>query len=269
MSEQDKRLAAARAGDAQAVEELLAEHAERIYRFGMRMCRDEEDARDVTQETMLAAAQSLPTFRGEGGVSTWLYTIARRFCGRMRRLRSGEPAKLESLGTPADEGKLGSPGRGVDDAVEARRIDGWIQAAVDGLDPAQREVFILRDMEGLTAAEVARALEISVPAVKSRLHRARAAIRERLAPVLGDATRDPGCPDVVQALSESLEGDLDAGACQRLESHVDTCPRCRVRCDGLRTILASCARETPGAALPPEVESAVRAGIRRAIAEQS
>lgn len=264
-----RRLAAARAGDPRAVEELLARNAERIYRFGMRMCRDEEDARDVTQETMLAAARSLPEYRGEGEVSTWLYTIARRFCGRMRRLRSGEPSQIESLGTPAQEAQLPAATPAVDEDVEARRIDSWIRAALDGLAPDQREVFVLRDMEGLTAPEVAAALGLTVPAVKSRLHRARAAIRDRLAPVLGAEARDPGCPDVVQALSESLEGDLDPNACQRLEAHVEICPHCRARCDGLRTVLSTCARADPAASLPPDLEQAVRAAIRRAIADRA
>jgi RNA polymerase sigma-70 factor (ECF subfamily) len=269
VAHEDALLAAARAGDRQAVEDLLALNAERIYRFGMRMCRNEEDARDVTQETMLAAARALPEFRGEGEVSTWLYTIARRFCGRMRRLRSGEPSTVESLGTPAEEAQLAGNRPALDEDVETQRIDTWVRAAVEDLDEGQREVFILRDMEGLTAAEVARALEISVPAVKSRLHRARAAIRERLEPVLGSAERKPSCPDVVQHLSESLEGDLDSQACQRLEAHVDTCSSCRVRCDGLRRVLATCSRVDPGEPLPPDLDTAVRAQIRRAVAGRS
>jgi RNA polymerase sigma-70 factor (ECF subfamily) len=269
VSDEDALLAAAQAGDKQALEDLLAQNAERIYRFGLRMCHNEEDARDVTQETMLAAARSLPEFRGDAAVSTWLYTIARRFCGRMKRLRSGQPSHLESLGTPAEESQVASAGPALDEGVEAQRIDTWVRAAVDHLDPGQREVFILRDMEGLTAAEVAAALDLSIPAVKSRLHRARASIRERLEPVLGAAERKPSCPDVVQRLSESLEGDLDAGACKRLEAHVDMCTSCRVRCDGLRKVLATCARADPEAPLPPDLESAVRARIHEAVAERS
>jgi RNA polymerase sigma-70 factor (ECF subfamily) len=269
VSDDDALLEAARAGDKRAVEDLLARNAERIYRFGMRMCRNEEDARDVTQETMLAAAQSLADYRGDGSVSTWLYTIARRSCGRMRRLRSGEPSSVESLGSPADETHMAGAERALDEDLEAQRIDSWIRAALEDLDPGQREVFVLRDMEGLTANEVGAALQISVPAVKSRLHRARAEIRRRLEPVLGAADRKSACPDVVQHLSESLEGDLDAGACQRLEAHVDLCSSCRVRCDGLRKVLASCSRADPRTPLPADLELAVRARIRAALAQSA
>src|SRR5256885_702828 len=78
-------IAAAQAGDRRAIDELLARYEEHIYRFGLRMCGDEESAREVLQETMLAAFRNLPGFRGQAALSTWLYQIARSFCIKERR----------------------------------------------------------------------------------------------------------------------------------------------------------------------------------------
>ena len=114
-----------------------------------------------------------------------------------------------------------------------------LDAAIAELEPIYREVLLLRDVEGLPAAEVAEVLGISVEAVKSRLHRARVAVRERVAPVLAPATLPipqpgPGCQDVVTMFSRRLEGEIDVNACAELEAHLKTCASCRGRCDSLR-----------------------------------
>src|SRR5258708_3072788 len=74
-----------RAGDGKALEALLERHQAQIYRFGMKMCRDPEDAKDVLQDTLLAMARGVRDFRGASSISTWLYTIARSFCIKKRR----------------------------------------------------------------------------------------------------------------------------------------------------------------------------------------
>lgn len=78
-------VSAAQRGDRLAMGRLLERHQAKVYRFGMRMCRGEDDAKDVLQETLLAAARTLPDFRGASSLSTWLYTIARSFCIKQRR----------------------------------------------------------------------------------------------------------------------------------------------------------------------------------------
>src|SRR5574342_169891 len=90
-------LEAARRGDADSLEALLARHQAQVYRFGMKMCRDPEDARDVLQDTLLAVARTVKDFRGAASVSTWLYTIARSFCIKRRRRSKFAPAQEESL----------------------------------------------------------------------------------------------------------------------------------------------------------------------------
>src|SRR5208283_3560762 len=93
-------LRAVRSGDSAAIDEVLAKHEKQVFRFGLRMCGSEEDARDVLQETLIAAFRGLPEFRGDADLSTWLYQIARSFCIKARRRRSGEPVDKTSLDQP-------------------------------------------------------------------------------------------------------------------------------------------------------------------------
>jgi RNA polymerase sigma-70 factor (ECF subfamily) len=79
----------AKAGDARAMEQVLAKYETRVYRFGLRMCGNEDDARDVLQETLLSAFKNLSTFRGDAQLSTWLYQVARSFCLKQRRRHEG------------------------------------------------------------------------------------------------------------------------------------------------------------------------------------
>ena len=93
----DMLLAAARGGDAASLEALLVRYQPHLYRFGLRMCGNVEDAGDVTQESLLSMARSVRDFRGDSSVSRWLYTIARRFCIKKRRRSKFAPAQEESL----------------------------------------------------------------------------------------------------------------------------------------------------------------------------
>ena len=263
---------AAQQGDRAALGKLLESHQARVFRFGMRMCRAEEDAKDVLQETLLAAARTLPEFRGASSLSTWLYTIARSFCLKQRRRSKFAPETVESLDAAAPAravAQLADPGRGPDEALDGRRVEAALEEAIGALEPKYREVLVLRDVEGLSAAEVAEVLGLSVEAVKSRLHRARVAVRERVAPVLlpeaATAQPSPGCRDVVDVFSRHLEGEIDSSVCAELEQHLQTCAACRGRCDSLRATLTLCQRvaETP---VPPQIESSVREALRKFLA---
>src|SRR5512140_644312 len=124
-SDQDL-IAAARGGDRGALERLLVRHQDKVFRFGMRMCRGEEDAKDVLQETLIAAARTLPDFRGASSLSTWLYTIARSFCIKQRRQSKFAPESVESLDAPEPSRaalQLPDPGRGPDEALDGRRLE--------------------------------------------------------------------------------------------------------------------------------------------------
>jgi RNA polymerase sigma-70 factor (ECF subfamily) len=264
----DDLLAAARAGAPEAIEALLERYQERVFGFGLRMCGDREDAEDVLQDTLLAAAEGMKHFRGGSSLSTWLYTIARSFCIKKRRRSKFAP--VEEVSLDGMKTTLPSPAASPDELASRREVRRALTAALESLDPESREVLILRDMEGLTAPEVATVTGASVDAVKSRLHRARLAIRAHLEKALAEAPRASGrdCPDVLTALSHELEGDLDPEICATLQRHLDACPSCRGACDSLKQTLAICAR-LPAGPVPAAVKDSVRAALRAALATRS
>lgn len=267
----------ARGGDRPALEALLARHQRSVYRFGLKMCRDEEDAKDILQETLLAVARNVKDFRGASSVSTWLYTIARSFCIKKRRRSKFAPEQEESLEArePGEAARqIADPARPPDDILAGRQIEIALEQAIASLDPMYREVLVLRDVEGLTAPEVGEVMGLSVEAVKSRLHRARVAIRAAVGPLLGipgaaeaargapSASPPERCPDIVELFSKHLEGEIDANLCAEMERHLARCPSCDARCQSLQKTLALCK-----AAPLPEVPATVQASVRQALKE--
>ena len=255
-------LAAARIGERSAIEALLERYQGRVFRFGLHMCGDAEDARDILQETLLAAARNIGEFRGDASISTWLYTIARSFCVKKRRRSKFAPAEQISLEGVA--GDLVSSSPGPEELAARDEIKQALVDVLEGLDAPLREVMILRDIEGLTAPEVAEITGESVDAIKSRLHRARADVRARLGALLGDVDEpSPArCPDVLTTFSKHIEGELDPRLCAELQDHVDRCVACRARCDSLKRVLAACSGAPPGP-VPAAVTESVRAALRR------
>ncbi len=271
-------LEGARRGDRPALERLLARHQRRVYRFGLKMCRDPEDAQDVLQDTLLAVARGVKDFRGASSVSTWLYTIARSFCIKKRRRSKFAPAEEASLdGESATEVReIADTARGPEESLAGRQIEAALEKAIGDLAPMYREVLVLRDVEGLTAPEAAEVLGLTIEAVKSRLHRARVALREALAPLLGvpeptapatphraeTAAGEAACPDIVALFSRHLEGEISAGVCADMEKHLQACELCRSRCDSLQRTLALC-RRAPLPEVPAPVQVSVKQALRR------
>ncbi len=252
----------AHAGDARAVEALLTKHENSVYRYGLRMCGNEADARDVLQETLLAAYRNLASFRGDSKLSTWLYQIARSFCLKQRRLHEGEPAHFASL----DDGParhVAEDSTGNDTRAHARQVSDVIQAAIGTLPEEHREALVLRDVEGLSADEAAAVAGIEVGALKSRLHRARLALKQQLAAVL--ETDDSGieCPELAQELAAYAASEIDQAACERIEAHLATCARCAAACESLKRTVSMC-RSIPGGVVPAPVRAAVMHALRRA-----
>jgi RNA polymerase sigma-70 factor (ECF subfamily) len=264
-SSDDELVAAARTGSAEAIEALLEKYQQRIFGFGLRMCGDAEDAKEVLQDTLLAAARNVKDFRGGSSLSTWLYTIARSFCIKRRRRTKYAPAEelsLDALGVA-----LPAAGPAPDEIASQGEVRRALAGVIESLDPDSREVLVLRDIEGLTAPEVAEITDTSVDAVKSRLHRARASVRALLEQRLGDrpVARRPDCPDVLTAFSKKLEGDLAPTLCADLERHVDTCAACRGACDSLKRALATCAH-LAARPVPEDIKQSVRKAVREALA---
>jgi RNA polymerase sigma-70 factor (ECF subfamily) len=261
-------LEAARAGDRAALEAFIERHQARVLRFGLKMCRDPEEARDVAQDTLLAAARGIARFREASSPSTWLYTIARSFCIKKRRRSRFAPATVVSLDAEGRQAAadLPDPRHDPERELSDRRLAAALDAAVSALDPKYREVLVLRDVEGLAATEVAEVTGLGVEAVKSRLHRARVQVRERLAPLLGRVPAPArGCPDILGLLSRRLEDELDAEGCAEMERHLSACPRCEGACESLKRVLSLC-RRSALPEVPSDLQESVRAGIRAVLA---
>jgi RNA polymerase sigma-70 factor (ECF subfamily) len=249
----------ARTGDRGAMEDLLASVAPSIRRFAVRMCRSEADADDVLQDALLSIATHLDSFEGRSSVPSWAFALTRSACARRRRGKKNQPADGDdALSSHAAEGP------GPEDRVASRETTEIVARALEGLPDDYREVLLLRDAEGLTAPEAALAMGISVDALKSRLHRARAALREALRPILEAdvAPPSPTCPDVVRALSENLEGELTADACAAMAEHVDGCTSCARTCDAVKDALRAC-RSSTEPKVTPEIQARVRTAIAR------
>lgn len=261
----EQLLTAARSGDDKALDELLARHEKQVYRFGLRMCGSEEDAKEVLQETLLAAFRGIHAFRGEAGLSTWLYQVARTHCIRLHRRHAGAPQEFQPLDSPAAT-HVPAAGEAPDMVSHARQMGEVLQAAILALPEAQREVLILRDVEGLTAEEAAQVVGIEVRALKSRLHRARLQLREHLSTLLGEGAQDQakGCPELAQELSEFAAQEVDQATCVRLEDHLSHCPHCTQACDALKRTVSLC-RSIPGDEVPAPVRAAVRQALSHAV----
>jgi len=263
----DSLLEAARSGDRKVLERLLVLEEPRLYAFGLRMCGDPDDARDVMQDTMLAVARHIGSFRKDASLSTWMFQLARSACTKHRRRPVGAPGVHEVF--PHEESGAVDQGQDPEQVAVANELAERLDAALQSLSEANREVIVLRDVEGLSAPEVAEILGISVDAVKSRLHRARAGLAEALAkqeragwvmPVR-PATADTRCPDILARWSEREEGELDLAVCAEIEAHVQGCPRCSEVCHGLDRILSAC-RQWP--VVPETVATEVRAAVQSA-----
>lgn len=152
---------AAQLGDLYAFEELVRRHRTRIYRVALRMLANPADAEDAAQDAFVRCWSALPGFRAESSFSTWLVQIVTNRCLNLLRARRSEP--LEERGEAS--------ARRLSEVVEARAE---LEAlALVGLTPDQRAPLVLRELEGLSYEEIAHVLDVSVPAVKGRIHRAR------------------------------------------------------------------------------------------------
>ena len=193
MTDERALVAASRDGDPAALEALVQSHQDRVYSFAMRMCRNVEDAKDILQDTFLGVIRSIREFREESKFSTWLYRIAANACLKKRRRGVHDPTPEQELSLddlmprPDAEGRKPEIPDWSGDAERALlhgELSARMESAIDKLPKDYKIVLVLRDVEGLSAEETAQAVGLSVPAVKSRLHRARVFVRRELADYL-------------------------------------------------------------------------------------
>jgi len=179
MDEQQLVLAA-QAGDKKALTELVKMYEKTVYNFAFKICREPEKAENTMQETFLSMIKSLHQFDGKSKLSTWLYRIVANHClmeFRKKRHRfisiDDEDEFIEDTSS-ADWSTI--PYQSIENE-ELRKI---LDDAISKLSPDYRIVFMLRDVEGFSTEETGKMTELSDPAVKSRLHRARAFLRKEI-----------------------------------------------------------------------------------------
>src|SRR5512134_563903 len=164
-------IAAARTGDARATRELVERAAAPAWRWSHGFCRNRDDADDLAQDVLVALLRSLPKYRGEASLSTWTYIVARRACAR-RRMRERRQTSLDAPSS-SHLRERPDPAAGPARVLERRRLGERLEHAIPALPEPQRAVLVMRDVEGLSAAQVGEVLGLGERAVKSRLHRAR------------------------------------------------------------------------------------------------
>lgn len=179
----DPLVTRALSGDPRAERELYDVHVDRVYRLARGMVRDPEAARDVTQRTFVRAFHRLGEFRGEAAFSTWLHTIATSVALEIVR-KEQRRAALE-FEIEAAPGARPSVSSGPGDPLLRRRL----RAEIDALDPEDRAILLLFDLEEYTHEEIAALLQITPGACRVRLHRVRARLRKRLAPLIVEVDR--------------------------------------------------------------------------------
>jgi RNA polymerase sigma-70 factor (ECF subfamily) len=167
-----------------SAEQVYHDYAPRVYHMARRMVSNDVDAEDVTQDVLLQVVRKLPTFRGESAFPTWLHriTVNAALSHRRKRAVREEHRSRDPLDVVLEEVPAGAQQRTPEPEAEAlsretRRLIEW---AIAQLPAPYRSVFVLADVEGLPNAEVGEQLGLSLPAVKSRLHRARHLMRQAL-----------------------------------------------------------------------------------------
>jgi len=179
---------ALRREDPEAPEQLVETFGDRVYRLALRITGSNEDAEEAAQDALWTAARKIGTFKGESAFGSWLYRIAANAAYqklRARKAKSREIAMDDVLPTLDDDGRHFEPMADWSERVDEQALQGELRRvlgdAIDGLPPDYRTALVLHDVEGLSNPEIAETLGISLPAVKSRVHRSRLFVRKRLA----------------------------------------------------------------------------------------
>ena len=171
----------AKTGNKKALAEIVKKYEQTIYNFSFKICRDPEKAENIMQETFYSMVKSINQFDGNSKLSTWLYRIVANHC-----LMNARKEKKRSYVSLENDDDLYTEKHIADwtslpyKSTENEELRQILDKAIKKLSPDYRIIFLLRDIEGLSTEETAEAANISVPAVKSRLHRARAFLRKEI-----------------------------------------------------------------------------------------
>ena len=179
--EEQKLVELAKTGDRQALAQLVKNNEQTVYNFSFKVCRDRDKAEHIMQETFFSMIKSLHQFDGNSKLSTWLYRIVSNHC--LMLARKDKTRTFVSIDNDDDlyEDRYTADWSSIPNQnIENDELKRILDESINKLSPEYRIVFLLRDVEGLSTEETAEMTELSVPAVKSRLHRARAFLRKEL-----------------------------------------------------------------------------------------
>jgi RNA polymerase sigma-70 factor (ECF subfamily) len=179
--EEQELIEQAQKGDRKALAELVRQYEQTVYNFSFKICRHKDRAEHTMQETFLSMVKSLHQFSGESKLSTWLYRVVANHCLMLARSENKYGfTSLDDDDALIDERNIADWKVTPEKVTENKELKEMLDEAIKKLAPDYRIVFMLRDVEGLSTEETAKIVELSVPAVKSRLHRARAFLRNEL-----------------------------------------------------------------------------------------
>jgi RNA polymerase sigma-70 factor, ECF subfamily len=173
--------------DERAFRELVDEHRDRVFNLTYRMLGNRAEAEDVAQEVFIAVFKTVDTFREEAKLSTWIYRVAVNHCKNrikyLARRHDRDQTELDDTNDPGGDGSIAGPNnapRRPDRQVEGAQLDRLMQDAIASLDEDHRALVVLRDLEDLSIDEICEITGLPDGTVKSRLHRARLALRKKI-----------------------------------------------------------------------------------------
>lgn len=184
-------------GHPDAADRLIEVFGDRLYGLAVRILGSAEDAEEVVQETFLRVWKKWPTFKGKSKFSSWIYRVAanQAYMALRKLRRTSTQVSFDQAGPGDGQSAEATVSRALsralivqaltpDEALEQREMLAIIQEAIDSLSPIYRTAYMLKEIEGLSLKEIAAVMEISEPAVKTRVHRARLELRKKLRPVI-------------------------------------------------------------------------------------
>ncbi len=179
--EEQELITQAQQGNKKALAELVKNYEQTVYNFSFKICRNKDKAEHTMQETFLSMVKSISQFSGESKLSTWLYRVVSNHCLMLARTQSKHLyTSFEDEEAAIDEHEVADWNVTPDRITENNELKEKLDSAIQKLPADYRIVFLLRDVEGLSTEETAKIVELSVAAVKSRLHRARSFLRNEL-----------------------------------------------------------------------------------------